>query len=63
MNKIYHVFWEQSGDFNLSAVVIAESGEEAIQALDLDNTDTGIGFVEINPDLCNAPYVICRESL
>lgn len=64
MSSIYLVCWEQSGDFNLSAVVIANSEPESIQAVSMYEPENirCLKFGESDKDVIE-PEVVCQESL
>jgi hypothetical protein len=64
--NIYHIGWTQSDSFGLSAVVIAASETEALNALDLDATcdsEIRVNLVGMCADGTNGAQIVCRESL
>lgn len=64
--NVYHVGWVQSDQFGLSAVVIANSEDEAINALDLDdsyNSDIKISLVGTCTDGTDTVQIICQECI
>ena len=64
MSSIYLVLWEQSGQFNLAAVVIANSELQAVDCLSMHEPEN-IKCIKVG-EACNPvelPQVICQESL
>lgn len=63
--NIYKIEWVQGGSFGLSGVVIADTEEDAIKELDLDEDDKEIEIflIGICTDGTIEPLVVCQESL
>jgi hypothetical protein len=63
--NIYSINWDQGG-YGLSAVVIANTEDEAVSLLDLDDeyeTDVEADLIGKSTNSSETPRVVVRESL
>jgi malic enzyme len=64
--NIYHIGWVHDDQFGLGAVVIAGTEEEALKALDLDdsyNSEIRISLMGVCTDGTKTAQIVCQESL
>ena len=61
--NIYCVAWEQSGEYNLSAVSIAEDADTALKAVDMYEPENVRVFKIGVADPGIRAQLICKESL
>ena len=64
--NIYHISWTQGESYGLNAVVIANSEDEALKHIDLDeeyNTEIVVNLIGLCTNGSNTTQTVSHESL